>query len=129
MHLVDELFVGDEFYMTVRIAEKAKKELAKYVRRGQGTRFLKKLKRYATVGFPEYEGDKNPIRHEWDGVWRIADSSLFRLIGFYEGTGKESFIVIDAFTKSGKSLSVAQRRRIDEVARVKREGLWKRRVP
>ena len=127
MHVVDELFVGDKFRTNVWIAKKPQKELKKFVERGEGRRFLQKLQYYARAGFDEFEGDRNPIRNEGWGTWRIAEPfSLFRLIGFYEGVGKESFIVIDAFAKSGTGLSAAERGRIRQVARVKRDGLWTR---
>ncbi len=127
MHVVDGLFVGNEYRTDVWIAEKAAKVLNKFRERGAGLKFVKKLRYYARAGFQEFEGDKAPIRFEWDGVWRVArPSSLFRLIGFYEDD-KAAFIAIDAFTKSGTRLSAAERRRINAVARVKRDGLWKKR--
>ena len=85
--------------------------------------FLKKLKRYAMNGFDPYIGDDRPIRHEWKGVFRIGDSSLFRLIGFFGATHAE-FIGVDAFVKRGQELSPSQRKRIDWAARVKEEGRW-----
>ena len=64
----------------------------------------------------------------WGGdVWRVAyRESLFRLIGFYD-SGKQCFIVIDAFMKRGMQLSEGQKKRITEVGRVKRLGSWIRR--
>ncbi len=126
MHVVDGLIVGNEYCTEVWIAQKAAKTLNIFQKRGDGRRFLKKLKYYAKEGFQEFEGYKNPIRSEGRGVWRVRHSSLFRLIGFY-GDGKTAFIAIDAFTKSGTSLSAAERKRINNVAQVKRDGLWKRR--
>ncbi len=127
-HIVDELFVGAEYRTSVWIADKALKKLKKFVQRGEGAKFLKKLKHYATAGFPGFEGREMPIRHEWDAVYRVAHSALlFRLIGFYEGDDRTRFIAIDAFEKSGQALTASERNRIDEVARVKRDQLWKRR--
>ena len=126
MYVVDDLFVGDEYRTDVWIAEKAAKALNKFQKRGDGLRFLQKLEYYAKVGFKKFDGFKNPIRSEGRGVWRVRHSSLFRLIGFYDD-GKAAFIAIDAFTKSGTSLSVAERKRINKVAQVKRDRLWKRR--
>ncbi len=101
MYVVDHLFAGNEYRTEVWIAEKPAKELAKFKRKGDGLSFSKKLKRYAERGFREYEGDKSPIRSEWNDVWRVGHSStLFRLIGFYEDDDKEVFIAIDAFTPS-----------------------------
>lgn len=128
MHIVDDLFVGDEYRTKVWVAEKAWKELKRFSQRGDGLMFLQKLEYYAKAGFQAFEGAKNPIRSEGHGVWRVRHSvsSLFRLIGFYDD-GKAAFIAIDAFTKSGTRLSAAERKRIDRVAEVKRDGLWKRR--
>lgn len=129
--IVDGLFTGDKFKTEVWLAEKAAKALGKFTRRGNGgTKFNKKLKEYATKGFAAFETENGPIRHERDGVWRVAHApSRFRLIGFYETNDKASFVAIDAFTKPGQSLSVPQQERITEVARVKRGRLWKKQEP
>lgn len=127
-HIVDEWFVGAEFRTSVWIAEKAQKALNKFVKKGDGDWFLKKVKHFATVGFPRFEGKTNPIRHEWNGVYRVAHAaSLFRLIGFYDGDDRTRFVAIDGFKKSGQSLTESERNRIDEVVRVKRDQLWERR--
>ncbi len=129
MQVVDGLFVGNEYRTEVWIAEKAAKALNKFRRRGDGREFLQKLAHYSKAGFQEFEGDKNPIRSEGHGVWRVrhSPSSLFRLIGFYEDGDKAAFIAIDAFTKSGTRLSAAERGRIKSVAQVRRDRLWKKR--
>lgn len=125
MHVVDGLFVGNEYRTDVWISEKVAKALKKLQKRGDGLRFLQKLEYYAKAGFQKFEGYKTPIRSEGRGVWRVRHSSLFRLIGFYDD-GKAAFIAIDAFTKSGTSLSAAERRRIKKVAQVRRDRLWKK---
>ncbi len=69
---------------------------------------------------------RGPIRHEWDGVFRIGDESLFGVIGYFDVDG--SFLAIDAYLKSGTKLSAPQRKRIDDVAALKQNGLMVRRV-
>lgn len=130
MHVVDGLFSGPGFRTEVLISERAAKELAKQLKRDHLLkRFLKALEHYARAGFARFEGEKNPIRYEGEGVWRVAyEPSLFRLIGFYEDEGKTTFVAIDAFKKRGQRLSGAHRARIKEVARVRREGGWRRKV-
>ena len=60
-------------------------------------------------------------------MYRIGTvDSLFRIIGFYENDDKTDFIALDAFSKSGQKLSPAERRRVDEVAWVKKDGDWKK---
>jgi hypothetical protein len=101
--------------------------LKDFVRQPSRMLFLKKLKHYAENGFDRFEGRSSPIRHEWDGVWRVAHSaSLFRVIGFYD-KGKESFIAMDSFWKRGQSLSKPQRAQIDKVAEIKATSNWRKR--
>ena len=127
-HIVDGIFVGPDFRTNVWLAEKAQKTLKKFIKRRKALGFVEKIEHYATVGFWEYEGDGQPIRHEWDGVYRIGRfSGLLRLVGFYEEDDKTRFIAIDVFEKSGRQLTMSERKRIDEVARVKSEELWERR--
>ena len=111
------------------VSEQARKAIEKFVKRkgDSGIRFLQKVKHYAKAGFREFESKSGPIRHEWKGVYRVAHSSfLFRLIGFYEDDA-DGFIAIDAFMKTGRQLKDSQRDRIDEVARVRDRGSWKKR--
>ena len=92
-------------------------------------RLLNKLQHFAKTGFRPYEGEKRPIRHEWDGVYRIAHKpdTLFRICGFYEDElGKTSFIAMDAFTKKGKKLTQRDRDRINDVVRIKNQQLWQK---
>lgn len=130
LHVVDKLFVGSGYRTDVWISEAASSKVCKFVdgkRSQQGRAFLKKVKRYAEIGFGVFEGKKRPIQREWGDVWRVAyRESLFRLIGFYD-SGKQCFIVIDAFMKRGMQLSEGQKKRITEVGRVKRFGSWIRR--
>ena len=89
---------------------------------------LKKVEKWAEVGFWNYEGKKHqPIGPEWGGVFRIGlHGGLFRLLGFYEDVRKTEFIIADAFWKKRQKLTKAEKDRIDEVARVKKEGLWRK---
>lgn len=126
---VAELFPGQLFKTRVWVSEQATKEIERYVRRDRekGRRFLDKLERYAKNGFELYEGDKSPIRPEWNGIFRIGEhSSLFRLCGFYENDKKSDFVIVDAFLKRGQKLSRNDIDRINEVARIKREDDWSR---
>ncbi len=84
--------------------------------------FAKKLERYATNGFRHYISEDGPIKNEGEGIFRIGDGSLFRLIGFFENGS--NFIVIDAFLKKGQRLNASEQRRIDEVIRVRLEKRW-----
>lgn len=115
----------------VWISADALKTFNKYQKREQPTKsFIKKLKRYSERGFWNFQGDsksKRPIRPEWDDILRIGEiSSLFRLYGFYEDGSKSNFIIIDAFLKHDTALSEAERKRINEVAKVKRDRTWEK---
>lgn len=133
MHLVDQLFVGPRYATSVWISEAAKLVLDQFIEEDARTAlaFLDKVDYYAQGGFHKKEGngDWMPLRHEWDDVYRIGvvQRSDFRLIGFYEDEKKKAFIVIDGFMKTGHKLRAAQQRKIDEVARVKKESGWQRR--
>jgi len=89
---------------------------------------LGKLRTFAENGFALFQGEGRPVRPEWREVFRIEyrRSSLFRLIGFYADEGRREFVVIDAFLKTGQALTPAQRKRIDAVADVKRDRLWRK---
>jgi hypothetical protein len=129
MHIVEDLFDGVPCKTRVWLSAQAREEIFEYIKKEQHRgRFLGKLERYAKNGFVLFEGDRRPVSHEWDGVYRVGDGkSLFRLIGFYEdGYLRASFISIDAFLKHGLSLRPNEKARIDEVARVKRLKLWKK---
>jgi len=106
------------------------KQVVKAIAKRDGkerAKLLKRLLRYAENGFWNYQGDDLPIRHEWAGVFRIGhDDDLFRIIGFYEDQNQVDFIAIDAFLKKGQDLTPAQRKRIDEVVRVKDEHDWQK---
>jgi hypothetical protein len=110
------------------ISDGAKKDVDRFCEKSNPPgRFIRHLRRCAENGFGAYEGGSRPIvKPEWSGVYRIGFTwSLFRLIGFYEDPStKADFIVIDALLKKGQSLNAADRRRIDAVARVKKDGDW-----
>ncbi len=126
---VEPLFRGAGFKTEVLISRAAKKELLEYVKKVGSPRFLHSLKTYATVGFSTRISGNGPIKHEWNGVFRIGDRSLFRLIGFFDGVKDERFVIIDAFLKTGQGLAKPQRDRIDTVAEVKRGGFWREEQP
>lgn len=130
MHIVEEYCCGDEFATAVWLSIAANVAIVKFVHKGkkQVSTLLEKVEYWAEKGFASFEGKKGyPIRHEWDGVYRIGlPASLFRLIGFYENDDKASFIIIDVLKKRGTGLSKSETSRIDAVAKVKREGLWER---
>lgn len=123
------LLVGDpeSFATTLWASERTIKELLWYQKKKEKHRgaFFQKLERYARDGFSRWEGPERPIRHEWDGVFRIGDSSLFRVIGFY-AAGKSEFIACDAYLKSGQKLSAVERGRIDTVAGIRGSGSWRK---
>lgn len=128
IHVVDELFVGDDFATDVWASEDVQQALGRLppdVR----VRFLDKLRYYATGGFGVFTGGRGrPIRVEWEGVFRVAHSpSLFRVIGFFDERHNAVFIAMDAFKKQGKKLTSKERRRIDAVARVNAQGNWRKR--
>ncbi len=89
--------------------------------------FLDKLVYFAETGFEKWIGDKRPIRHEWDGIYRIGtDRSLFRIIGFFSNNQKNEFVAVDAFLKHGQKLSAPERKKIDQAAQIRTAGQWKR---
>ena len=129
MHDVRELKFGTPCKTALWFSAKAERDLGRFRKKGDPDKsFWKQLKRCSENGFALYEaGDWPKVKEEWDGAWRFGIRvSLFRLIGFYEDDSKASFIVIDAFFKSGQGLSDPERRRIDEVARIKRQALWRK---
>ncbi len=132
MVVVEPLFAGGDFRTTVWISPSVKNGFAELSKKDRTTagRFLKKLEYYARTGFGSFEGDRGaPIRHEWDGIYRVAlHNSLFRLVGFYEGQDKSLFVVLDSFKKRGQELSSSERERINAVGVVKRNRDWRKRV-
>lgn len=130
MHVVEEYYGGSEFATAVWLSEGANKAILKFVRKGgqQAAVLLQKVEYWAKTGFASFEGGEGcPIRHEWDGVYRIGrTSSLFRLIGFYENDDRASFVIIDVLHKRGTRLTKGEISRINGVAQVKREGLWRK---
>ena len=131
MVVVEPLFAGDDFRTSVWISPSVKKGFAELAKRDRTTagRFLKKLEYYARKGFGSSEGGKGaPIRHEWEGVYRVRlHESLFRIIGFYEGRDKRLFIAMECFKKRGDDLSPSDRDRINAVVNVKLCGDWRKR--
>lgn len=132
IHVVDELFVGEAYATQVWVSEVVRDKLDRLGRTDAGRRFLEKIAYYAEQGFGDFTGGRGcPIRTEGQGTFRVSQSvsSLFRVIGFFDGPDNAVFIAMDAFTKKGQGLSNAQRKRIAEVARIKAKHEWRRRAP
>jgi len=130
VHEVFELRFGRPCKTTLWLSQKALDGIANFRRKGDPNgSFWKKIERYATNGFALYErGKPSPVLHEWDGVYRISDGTLFRLYGFYSDGRKSEFVVMDVALKKGTALSEPIRRQIDEIASIKRNGNWKKKV-
>ena len=85
---------------------------------------LYKLEYLACRGF---DVDNTNVKHEWDGVYRIAvkgskgDNRDGRIIGFYD---RNNFIAIYSFYKNEQKLRKQQKVIIDKVARIKRNNQW-----
>lgn len=129
MHRVSELKLGGACATRVWLSEKAQAEIRAYRKKHDPHgAFLKRMQRYAQTGFGTFEGDRGcPIRHEGNGVYRVAPTGdLFRIIGFYENNARRDYIGIDAFLKTGRELTAAQRDRIRAVAKVYRDHDWER---
>ena len=101
----------------VWITGSALKDLEKLAtkHRVQVAHFMKKLDRFSTDGFEHHTSAGGPIKPEWNGIYRISDGSLIRLIGFYPSTANRNFIILDSFLKSGQKLSSSDRDRITQV--------------
>ncbi len=127
---VEELFAGASHRTRIWMSKACRKAVNDYCRKREKHRgmLLHKLKRQAEAGFGLFEGPQSPIRHEWDGVYRVGyPIDLFRILGFYEDGSRRNFIAIDAYTKHGQKLSATDRHRIDAVAKIKRDGQWRKR--
>jgi hypothetical protein len=132
MHDVEELFPGVLCQTRVWTSAVVRNGIAEFCQanRRHGEQLLRSLRQYAVNGFALYEGDDRPIRHEGQHVYRIGRRiSKFRIYGFYEDGTRRTFIAIDAFTKRGTKLSAAERGRVDTVARVRDNGLWRKTAP
>ena len=125
---VRALFTGNDYQTEVWISDAAARAIRKYAGTKENPKgaLLKKIQRYARNGFQFYERDDGPIRHEWDGGFRIGGSSLFRVIGFHGGRGKSEFISVYAYLKRRRQLSAPDRDRIDTAARIKKRKLWRK---
>lgn len=130
IHEVVGLFVGPQYETEVWVTDGVLASLEKLLQKKDRVRFIAKVKYYATGGFQNFESDKGPIKSEGNHVYRVSQgvSSLFRLIGFYEGA-KTAFIGITAFRKHGRKLSASEQEKILRVARVRRHRTWKKRQP
>jgi len=123
------LKLGASCVTRVWLSEKAQDEIDQFCSGGDPNKtFFKRMQRYAKAGFEKYEGGHgDPIKYEWDGVYRVRPTSgQLRIIGFYENDDRRRFIGIDAFLKKKTRLNVGERGRIDAVADVKRNGDWER---
>ena len=127
MHQVKEVDFECECQTRLWFSEAVQESVSEHRRKGDPNgAFWKKIKRYSQNGFGNYEGSKQPVKPEWDGVFRVGTvDSLFRIYGFYEdGTNKKEFIAIDAFLKGGQKPNAAERQRIDRVVEVKKNRQW-----
>jgi hypothetical protein len=85
---------------------------------------LYKLEYLARRGF---DVDNTNIKHEWDGVYRIAvkgskgDNRDGRIIGFYD---RNNFIAISSYYKNEQKLRKQQKLIINNVARIKSDNQW-----
>lgn len=125
---VDPLFVGPEFKTEVWASERVTDAMAENALRDRKkNEFYSKLKRWATHGFGRYTGKVGtPVKHEGQHVFRVGDTNLFRIIGFYRLPDHVEFISLDAFKKNGQKLTAAQKARVGKVARIRNEGKWKK---
>lgn len=92
---------------------------------------VQKLLGFAQAGFWRLEGEENAIiRHEVGGAYRIRwrNSSLFRIIGFYETEQRKCFVILDAFEKDANGYTKKQWGRIQAVAQIKQANEWRRRT-
>ncbi|MEM9751764.1 MAG: hypothetical protein AAF916_00090 [Planctomycetota bacterium] len=111
------------------ISPRASKEMKNFSFKKENPKgqLLKKLERYSKNGFAGYTGSNKPVRPEigYDGVFRIGHrDSLFRLAGFFEGNGHDHFLIMDAYMKSGQSLSASERARLSRIAETRAKGCW-----
>lgn len=128
MIVVERLFPGTSLATEVWVSESVKEAIAQYAltERTQGE-FLKKLNYWANRGFASLEGRGCPIRHEWDGIYRVGMyATLFRIYGFYEGARKAEFIAVTSTTKREQRLRPADKNQINEASRIKTENDWHR---
>lgn len=129
MHTVEGLFVGSEYATQVWICTRVTEDLEKERKHRQKVdQLLKKVKYWAEAGFSNFEGGEGyPIKHEWDGVYRLGtQSSLYRFLGIYGGDKKDFFLILAAFLKRQKKLGADEKQRIDRIAEVKKRGQWKK---
>jgi len=128
MHDCAELF-SDVMNKKTRVwlSSSVQKDVMKYRRKNDPNGlFWKKLCWCSVEAGFEHAELAEMVRHEGNGVYRFGiKESLFRLIGFYDG-GKSNFIVIDSFLKQGQTLNAAERKRVEEVARVAKAKLWRK---
>lgn len=94
-------------------------------RKHADNQFMAKLERWLKNGLDTYIGNGNtfPVSSQGQSVFRIADrSSLFRIIGFFEGNNvKGAFVAPIADQKSGMK---TPQEWIDEAARVRDQKDW-----
>ena len=91
------------------------------------TAFVTKMTGFSEAGYQNLS--PQIVRHEGNKgggeTWRVAykNSSLFRVVGFFEEANKQDFIALDAFFKdSGDDYSTAQWKRMREISEIKAQG-------
>lgn len=118
--IVEELFVGPVYQTQVWIDAESLGQLLEDEAAGK---LATKLEHYAKAGFGRYTSKEGPIKSEGRGVFRIGlHSSLFRLLGFYNGQAE--FIIVDAFLKKKQKLSGPERAKVATVAAIREQELW-----
>ena len=112
-----DLYVSDEVRIFIQSFER--EENGKTV-----NAVLLKLDYLARRGF---DIDNSNVRHEWQGVYRIAvkgskgDNREGRIIGFFD---RNNFIALCSFYKNEQRLRKDQKKIIDKVSRIKRDKQW-----
>jgi len=83
--------------------------------------FVQKVRIYAELGYADWSW----LRPEIKQVFRISTSSndRGRIIGFFDG---KDFVAIEYFLKRKHNLGPTERAAVERVAKVKRDGTWKK---
>jgi len=129
MHRITDLFEQPQdpeppHQTVVGVSDDARKEMNSRVT----VQLMTKLEDCAEKGFWNFSGSF-PLEKEPGDVWRFGIRSLnVRLLGFYENERKDTFVIIDVIKKCGQKLTTAEMKRVNEVARVKRDRdyVWNR---
>lgn len=122
MERVTELFPDEKYETRIWVSDSARKQIRNA---GCADRLMVKLKRYAERGFRSHMNVQ--VRHDKLGVYRIGDrNTVFRLLGFFEGTiGESDFIIMR--TKANKGEKKQNLTKIcKEIAQIVTDGAWEK---